>query len=81
MGTVMQQAKFSLSPPLVEFLNNYKQFGFKDKSAMVQAALQRLKEEVELQQLKQSADWYAEIYEQDPELQELTETAIAGWPE
>ena len=77
----MQQAKFSLTPPLVEFLSNYKQFGFKDKSSMVQAALQRLKEEVELQQLKQSADWYAELYEQETELQELTETAIAGWPE
>jgi hypothetical protein len=77
----MQQAKFSLSPSLVEFLNNYKRFGFKDKSSMVQAALQRLKEEVEMQQLKQSADWYAEIYEQDTELQELTETAITGWPE
>lgn len=77
----MQQAKFSLSPPLVEFLNNYKRFGFKDKSSMVQAALQRLKEDFELQQLKQSADLYAEVYEQDTELQELTETAVAGWPE
>lgn len=77
----MQQAKFSLSSPLIEFLNNYKRFGFKDKSSMVQAALQRLKEDFELQQLKQSADLYAEVYEQDTELQELTETAIAGWPE
>jgi len=77
----MQQAKFSLSPPLVEFLNNHKRFGFKDKSSMVQAALQRLKEDFERQQLKQSADLYAEVYEQDTELQELTETAIAGWPE
>ncbi len=77
----MQQAKFSLTPSLVEFLSHYQQFGFKDKSSMVQAALQRLKEEFELQQLKQSADWYAELYEQEPELQELTETAMAGWPE
>lgn len=77
----MQQAKFSLSPPLVEFLNNYRSFGFKDKSSMVQVALQRLKEDFELQQLKQSADLYAEVYEQDTGLQELTETAIAGWPE
>jgi hypothetical protein len=48
---------------------------------MVQAALQRLKEDFELQQLKQSADLYAEVYEQDTELQELTETAIAGRPD
>jgi len=77
----MQQAKFSLTPPLVEFLSNHKRFGFKDKSSMVQASLQRLKGELELQNLKQSADWYAEVYEHDIELQEITETAITGWPE
>lgn len=78
---IMQQAKFSLTPPLVEFLNSYQRFGFKDKSSMVQVALQRLKEEFDLQQLKQSAEWYAEVYEQDTELHELAEIAIVGWPE
>ncbi len=77
----MQQAKFSLSPPLVEFLNDYKRFGFKDKSAMVQAALQRLEEQLALQQLQQSANLYAELYEEEAELPELTETALTGWPE
>jgi hypothetical protein len=77
----MQQAKFSLSPPLVEFLNDYKRFGFKDKSSMVQVALQRLEEQFTLQQLQQSAKLYAELYEEEAELQELTETAITGWPE
>ena len=77
----MQQAKFSLTSPLVEFLSNHKRFGFKDKSSMVQASLQRLKEELELQNLRQSADLYAEVYEHDTELQEVTETAITGWPE
>jgi hypothetical protein len=48
---------------------------------MVQVALQRLKEEFDLQQLKQSAEWYAEVYEQDTELHELAEIAIVGWPE
>ena len=78
---MMQQAKFSLSPPLVEFLNSYKRFGFNDKSSMVQAALLRMAEQFELQELQQSADLYAEIYEQDAELQEVTKTAITGWPE
>jgi len=77
----MQQAKFSLTFSLMEFLNNYKAYGFKDKSSMVRAALLRLKEEFELKSLKQSADLYAEIYEEEDDLQELTETAIAGWPE
>ena len=77
----MQQAKFSLTMPLIEFLKNYKIYGFRDKSSMVRAALLRLKEEFELKSLKQSADLYAEIYEEDNDLQELTETAIEGWPE
>ncbi|MCK6626078.1 MAG: hypothetical protein L6R45_13000 [Anaerolineae bacterium] len=77
----MQQAKFSLTPPLIEFLNHYKQYGFKDKSSMVQAALLQLKKDFEQEKLKQSAQLYAEVYEEETELQELTEAATAGWPE
>ncbi len=77
----MQQSKFSLTSPLIEFLGNYKHYGFKDKSSMVRAALIRLQEEIELQSLKQSADLYAEIYGEDAELRELTDFAIAEWPE
>ena len=77
----MQQAKFSLTLSLIEFLNNYKFYGFKDKSSMVRAALLHLRQELELQSLKQSASLYAEIYEEDTELQELTEVAVTGWPE
>lgn len=77
----MQQTKFSLTLSLIEFLNNYKLYGFKDKSSMVRAALLKLKEDLELQSLKQSANLYTEIYEEDCELQELTEVAVEGWPE
>ncbi len=77
----MQQAKFSLTYSLIEFLNAYKLYGFKDKSSMVRTALLRLKEEFDLQALRQSADLYAEIYEADSDLQELTESAVTGWPE
>lgn len=77
----MHQAKFSLTLSLIEFLNGYKAYGFKDKSAMVRAALLRLQEEMELQKLKQSADLYAEVYAEEADLPELTETALAGWPE
>jgi hypothetical protein len=48
---------------------------------MVQAALVRLKEEIERKELRDSAELYAAIYEEDAELQELTERAIEGWPE
>ena len=76
----MQQAKFSLTDPLLDFLSQYQQYGFKDKSAMVQAALLRLMREYEQRQLEESADLYAQVYEKDADLQELTASAVAGWP-
>lgn len=77
----MQQAKFSCKENQVEFLNNYKNYGFKDKSAMVREALNRLREELESQKLKESADLYAETYVEDSELKVLTDSAAQGWPE
>jgi len=77
----MQQAKFSVEEFQADFLSNYKRYGFKDKSSMIREALNRLKEELELQSLKESADLYAEIYADDHEIKELTESAISGWPE
>lgn len=77
----MQQAKFSLTPGLSEFVASYATYGFKDKSSMVQAALTRLKEEIERKELRESAELYAAIYEEDTDLQELTESALEGWPE
>jgi hypothetical protein len=78
---MMQQSKFSLTSPLIDFLGNYKRYGFKDKSSMVRVALLQLQEELELESLKQSADLYAEVYSEDSDLSELTETALIEWPE
>ena len=77
----MQQSKFSLTSPLIEFLGNYKRYGFKDKSSMVRIALLHLQEELELESLKKSADLYTEVYSEDSDLFELTEAAIVEWPE
>lgn len=77
----MQQAKFSITEPLLDFLANYKQYGFRDKSTMVRAALLHLQAEIEQQKLQHSADLYAEIYDEDEELQMLTTTALLEWPE
>jgi hypothetical protein len=77
----MQQAKFSCQENQVEFLSNYKDYGFKDKSSMVRESLNLLKEKLEAQRLKESADLYAETYMEDPELKGLTDSAIQGWPE
>jgi Arc/MetJ-type ribon-helix-helix transcriptional regulator len=77
----MEQAKFSLDPQQIEFLNQHRAYGYRDKSAMVRAALTRLQRLLEEESLRESADLYAELFEEDTELQELTESAMAGWPE
>jgi len=77
----MLQAKFSVKETQAQFLNNYKAYGFKDKSSMLRAAIDNFEKKMEIERLKQSADLYSEIYFEDDELKELTETAITGWPE
>lgn len=77
----MLQAKFSVEETQVQFLNRFKSFGFKDKSAMLRAAIEHFKKELELERLKRSADLYAEIYDKDEALKELTGAASEGWPE
>ena len=77
----MLQAKFSVKETQARFLNDYKAYGFKDKSSMLRAAIDNFKKEIENERLKQSADLYSEIYNEDDELKELTEAAISGWPE
>jgi hypothetical protein len=77
----MQQAKFSCQENQVEFLSNYKNYGFKDKSAMVRESLNLLREKLEAQRLRESADLYAETYMEDSELKVLTDSAVQGWPE
>ena len=77
----MHQAKFSIDESQIEFLNRHDLYGFKDKSTMVREALERLRKELERERLKYSAELYAEIYEEDAELQSITDAAITGWPE
>lgn len=77
----MQQVKVSLEPSQVEFLNKYEQLGLKDKSSMVRAALSLLIQESELRRLRESADLYGKLYDDNVELQGLTEDALADWPE
>ena len=80
-GSAMQQAKFSCKENQVEFLNRYKDYGFKDKSALVRESLDLLREKLESQKLRESADLYAETYMEDSELKALTDSAAQGWPE
>ncbi len=77
----MLQAKFSVKEAQSEFLNNFKVYGFKDKSAMLRTAIDHFKNKLELESLRKSAELYSEIYSEDDDLKELTETAVTGWPE
>ncbi len=77
----MIQAKFSLADKQIDFLDEHKAHGFKDKSTMVRTALERLKEELELQSLRESAKLYNQVYAENPELGEWTEAAVEEWPE
>ena len=77
----MIQAKFSVEESHARFLSNYREYGFKDKSAMVRAAIDHFNRKLEQERIKRSAELYAEIYDGDDELRELTESAVTGWPE
>jgi len=77
----MLQAKFSVKESQALFLSKYKAFGFKDKSAMLRAALDTFKHTLENDQLERSADLYAALYAEDGERNALTESAVTEWPE
>jgi Arc/MetJ-type ribon-helix-helix transcriptional regulator len=77
----MVPTKVALEQTQIDFLAQFKDLGFKDKSSVVRLALNRLQQEMERQELERSADLYAEVYAEDGELQELTAIAGADWPE
>lgn len=53
----------------------------KQAGAIKRHLLAKKQGELARQQLIESADLYAEIYDEDQDLQELTATALADWPE
>ena len=77
----MLQTKFSAEERQLQFLSDYKKYGFKDKSSMIRTAIDQLEKQFELERLIESADLYSEAYTEDKELKELAETALVGWPE
>ena len=77
----MQQAKISLTDDQAEFVNQYALLGYRDKSALVREALDRLRRELMQRRLCESADLYADLYAGDEDLRRLTGQAMEGWPE
>jgi len=77
----MIQEQINIENNQAVFLNQFERYGFKNKDELVQEALDRLQEDLEKKSLQESAELYAEIYERDSELQELTESALTEFPE
>lgn len=61
----------------VDFLKKFSLYGFKNQDELVKEALSRLREDLEQKSLEESANLYAEIFDEDEDLQELTELASA----
>jgi hypothetical protein len=77
----MAQAKFTLYQSHIDFLEQFKDWGFKDRSTVVRLALDRLAQELERSEIARSGDLYTELYEEDLELQQLTESACLCCPQ
>lgn len=77
----MLQARFRVEERQARFLDEYRDYGFKDKSTMLRAAIDHFQDRVTREHLKQSAELYAEVYSEDEDLRELTEAALTGWPQ
>jgi Arc/MetJ-type ribon-helix-helix transcriptional regulator len=76
----MVPTKVILEQSQIDFLAQFKDLGFKDRSSLVRSALNQLQQQIEVHELERSADLYTEIYEGDIDLQELTALAGADWP-
>jgi len=63
----MMTTQLNLNESLMQFLEQYQLYGFKDRNELICTALNRLYEQLDHQRLQQSAELYAEIYEAEPE--------------
>jgi hypothetical protein len=75
------ELKLTVNESQIGFFSRYQDYGFESQEAMINSALEKfqleLEQNLEEQKLEESAQLYAEIYEQDTELQELTEAACS----
>ena len=71
----MTQIKVSLNDSNADFVSRYRDYGYSSKSAIVADAVSRLREELNRKALLESAELYQEVYQNDIELQKLTDVA------
>ena len=73
----MPQIKISLDPENIDFISQHSNYGYSSKSALIEDAVANLKRNLETQKLIESAELYQDIYNNDPDLQELTDDAAS----
>ena len=76
----VKEYTFKLDESIGQFVDRFQDYGFQDPRELVISALERLQSALELAKLEESAALYAEIYQEDPELQALTEAGLEEWP-
>ena len=74
----MPQIKISLDDSNIDFVDNFRDYGYSSKSAIVDDAVKRLHRELTNKALLESAELYQQVYEEDLELQELTDSAAGS---
>ena len=73
----MPQIKISLGDRNINFVSNFRNYGYSSKSAMVDDAVRRLHQELSDKALLESAELYQQVYQDDLDLQELTDSAAS----
>ncbi|WP_204105033.1 MULTISPECIES: hypothetical protein [Spirulina sp. CCY15215] len=68
----MKEQTFQLDDLTIQFLERCQEYGYQDPSEVVRIALTKFKLALSADKLQESANLYAEVYESDRELQELT---------
>ena len=74
----MPQIKVSLDDVNADFVSNFQEYGYSSKSAIVDDAVRRLHQELQNKALLESAELYQQVYQDDLELQELTDSAASS---
>ncbi|MDJ0687974.1 MAG: ribbon-helix-helix domain-containing protein [Xenococcaceae cyanobacterium MO_188.B32] len=77
----MPQVKVTLEGKAIEFIDNHKKYGYSSRTELVRDAIALLQQQLEQKELEESARIYQQIYEEDTELQELTDGAATEWLE
>jgi len=77
----MPEISIALNPDSFKLLSDYSQFGFNNQDEFVDSALNTFVKNLNEPDLVSSAKLYLNEYRTDPELRELTESAVNDFKE